>query len=238
MFLSKRLFNKNFKDIKLTYVIIEVVLIFIGVTFANLAYEKSLQKKEGKFVLENLELFKNELKKSIDYNERSLIVYGDLQDDYEYFNSLFKNTNVTEEEILENQNKFMDITLGYLKIDEQIGLNNILNRDLNLIKDFEFITELIRFSRIVEHMNNSIDYYNDEINKLQNLIIEEISVDFHLFKVTGFKDLESLRKNTLFNNQLESVIYLRNHYLSDINILIEYFNKMIESINEYINNIQ
>lgn len=236
MFLSKKLFNSSFRDIKLSYIIIEVVLIFIGVTFANLAYEKTVEKKDNKFISESLVLYKSELSKIIQENERTLKHLENIQEEYNEFYKMLKDTTVSENEIIANQKGAVNIIYPLLVYTKQTGLKNIINKDINLIQDFEFITLLGDHMFLLEHMTNSFNYYNDEIFKLYELFIEHINVDFDKNEIRGFKNLENLRNDVKFNNQLSQVLFLRKHHINDLRLLNEvYFKNMIESIDDYLN---
>lgn len=233
MFLSKIFFNKYFKDIKPSYLLIEVFLIFIGISAANYFQGIKTNSNNKNFVKENLELFSNELSKNIKVNNHYKKVHIKLnQEISELSNRLFNSQDTNN--LFNNQKRLIALIDNISISDYKQGVENIIQKDINLLKSQKMINTIESVLLSFDQTNRTLRIYNTEIDKLRELIFKNFEFDFNNNKILSIKDIESLKNDLHFKNQFLYVCYLRDTYVLDLeNFNIELQNIQKE-VNEYV----
>ncbi len=215
MFLSKLFFNRYFKDIKPSYLLIEVFLIFIGITTANYFQEIKINNNNKKFIKENLLLFENELNKNIKVNNHYIKAHLKLNVKFDNLANQLFNTMDTNQ-FIEN-NKSLVFLIDNLSIcDFNQGVENIVKKDINLLKNNDMINIIESSLLDFDQVRSTLKGFNSEIEKLKSIIFINFEIDFNENKILSVKDLEVLKKNYQFKNQMLFVNYLRKMYVNDL----------------------
>ncbi len=177
MILNKifRHFKEN-KILDLKYIIVEIALIFAGITLAAKYNNYQNQLKDEAFLKETMIQIHEEFEKNIDFATRETKAF-----------EKYKNTLILTKNILVNQNKdslslfFFKENLSSLsgpfhirKID--IGYKTLLNKDISLIKNKKIRFELIKYFDEYDITLQNINYINYIQN--QNLLYLKDNVKF------------------------------------------------------------
>ncbi len=241
MFITKRIFNKEFYEkFKLGYIALEIVLIFIGITLASKYNSYKETQKTDKFLIDNLKLYKENLSSNLLANGYYLRGRKIQLDSIIKFRDLLVTKNYTEQDILKHQ-KYIVLLFNTLSIsNENTGLKNIANKDINIIKSNDLKQSIIDYS--IKMDNNAMDVmsFNKRIDRMPDYLFHHFqNINFDSATIDHVISLDKLKQDDQLINYLNQIIYERKLYLELLEMgffkptykLAEAINGEIESMN-------
>lgn len=241
MFVLKRVFNKEFYEkFKIGYIALEIVLIFIGITLASKYNSYKEAQKTDKFLIDNLKLYKENLSSNLLANGYYLRGRKIQLDSIIKFRDLLVTKNYTEQDILKHQ-KYIVLLFNTLSIsNENTGLKNISNKDINIIKSNDLKQSIIDYS--IKMDNNAMDVmsFNKRIEQMPEYLFHHFhNINFDSTTIDHVISLDKLKQDDQLINYLNQIIYERKLYLELLEMgffkptykLADAINTEIEAIN-------
>lgn len=215
MFITRRIFNKEFYEkFKLGYIALEIVLIFIGITLASKYNTYKEAQKTDQFLIDNLKLYKENLSSNLLANGYYLRGRKTELDSIVKFRDLLLTKNYTEQDILKRQ-KYIVALFNTLSIsNENTGIKNISNKDINSIKSTELKQRILDYTILMDNNAADIVSYNRNIERMPNYLFQHFqNIDFENRTVGAITSIEQLKQDDQLINYLNQIIYERKNYL-------------------------
>lgn len=241
MFITKRIFNKEFYEkIKLGYIALEIVLIFIGITLASKYNTYKEAQKTDQFLIDNLKLYKENLSSNLVANGYYLRGRKTQLDSIIKFRDLLVTKNYTEQDILKHQKYIVELFNTLSISNENTGLKNISNKDINIIKSNELKQSIIDYG--IRMDNNAMDVmnFNKRIEQIPEYLLHHFqNINFDSATIDHVISLDKLKQDDQLINYLNQIIYERKTYLELLEMgffkptykLAEAINVELESMN-------
>jgi hypothetical protein len=215
MFITKRIFNKEFyQKFKLGYIALEIVLIFIGITLASKYNTYKEAQKTDQFLIDNLKLYKENLSSNLVANGYYLRGRKIQLDSIIKFRDLLLTKNYTEQDILKHQKYIVQLFNTLSISNENTGLKNISNKDINIIKSNELKQSIIDYS--IRMDNNAMDVmgFNKRIEQMPEYLFHHFqNINFDGTTIGHIISLDKLKQDDQLINYLNLIIYERKLYL-------------------------
>jgi len=215
MFITRRIFNKEFYyKFKLGYIVLEVVLIFIGITLASKYNLYKEAQKTDKFLIDNLRLYKENLSSNLIVNGYYLRGRKIELDSIVTFKELLITKNYTEEDILKHQ-KHIVLLFNTLTIsNDNTGFKNIYTKDINIIQSSELKQKLIDYNIMMDYNSYDVTAYNRNIERMPDYLFHHFqNINFEKNSIEAVYSLEKLKEDDKLINYLNQIIYERKIYL-------------------------
>jgi hypothetical protein len=215
MFITRRIFNKEFyQKFKLGYIALEIVLIFIGITLASKYNSYKETQKTDQFLIDNLKLYKENLSSNLVANGYYLRGRRIQLDSLIKFRDLLLTKNYTEHDILKHQ-KYIVLLFNTLSIsNENTGLKNIANKDINIIKSNDLKQSIIDYG--IRMDNNAMDVlsFNKRIEQMPEYLFHHFqNINFDATTIDQVISVDKLKQDDQLINYLNQIIYERKLYL-------------------------
>jgi|LakMenE18May11ns_1017448.scaffolds.fasta_scaffold9941666_3 hypothetical protein len=216
MFITKRIFNKEFYEkFKLGYIALEIVLIFIGITLASKYNTYKEAQKTNKFLIDNLKLYKENLSSNLLANGYYLRGRKTELDSIIQFRDLLLTKNYTEQDILKHQ-KYIVLLFNTLTIsNENTGLKNISNKDINSIKSNDLKQSLIDYTLQMDNDALDVINFNKRVEQMPGHLFQHFqNINFDLQTIDHVISIDKLKEDNQLINYLNLIIYERKIYLN------------------------
>jgi hypothetical protein len=215
MFITKRIFNKEFYEkFKLGYIALEIVLIFIGITLASKYNTYKEAQKTDQFLIDNLKLYKENLSSNLLANGYYLRGRKTELDSIVKFRDLLLTKNYTEQDILKRQEYIVALFNTLSISNENTGIKNISNKDINSIKSTELKQRILDYTILMDNNASDIVSYNRNIERMSNYLFQHFqNIDFENRTVGAITSIEQLKQDDQLINYLNQIIYERKNYL-------------------------
>lgn len=230
---AKKLFQRN--KVKINSVLLEILLIFIGVTISGIFADYIENSKDNKFIKENLKLYRKEL---IDNNKVNNLYYSLRSKNLlklKEFNEMVANKNLNENDLKNFTNSINFAVTGGSISNNNYGYKNIINKDINLIKNTDFKNSLLDFNDFLIHNIEDFETANQYNRLFKNNIENYIRYDYKNRVILSTKNLQNIKKDFSFLNRLNDIILYEEMRLEMLKYTVKRSEKMIKLIDNELN---
>ncbi len=204
MILNK-IFRRLKKDIRFDfkYIIVEILLIFTGITLAATYNNYQIQLKDEAFLKESISQI---------YGE----IIGDSKVNLHYFNSInsrINNLNRVQEHLLNRDEDsinsivamrvFSSLPNTLTLSNSTLGFHRLKEKNLNLIKDADLRNQLVNYYDHMSYNMQDLEGFNSDIRKINPFIFKHFrNYDFLESKYDGIIDINNLFEDYVFENNI------------------------------------
>ena len=201
--------NKIFRRLKenirfdFKYVIVEILLIFTGITLAATYNNYQIQLKDEAFLKESISQI---------YGE----IIGDSKINIHYSNSInrrINSLNRVQEHLLnrdedsinsiESMRVFSGLPTTLTLSNSTLGFHRLKEKNLNLIKDAALRNQLVDYYDFMSYNIQDVEDFNNDIRKINPFIFKHFrNYDFLESKYDGIVDINNLFEDYAFENNI------------------------------------
>lgn len=224
---AKRIFD-------LKYIIVELALIFTGITLAASYNDYKNEVQDEKFIKETIIQIYHELKSNNFIN--TYYTKGQKE--------TLKNIKTLKKYILEHDKKglqskeamiyFSRLTNMLSLSNSNLGFTKLVNKDINLVKNEKVKNEIINYYDSMNYDLKDLDFYNRQILETKPFLIKHF-INFNISEenYSSIKNIDSLINDNEFLNNLNFTINSLESYISTNEFgVIPSTNKMIKKLEE------
>jgi hypothetical protein len=222
--------EKNILDIK--YIIVEIALIFTGITLAAKYNNYQSQLRDEAFLKETIIQIHEELKIDKKINFRY----------YKFLNNKINGLNSVQEYILSrnldslnssNTEKIFSNLPNTLSLSNStIGFNRLKEKNLNLIKNGEIRKELINYYDHMYYNLKDVEDFNRDINEIKPCVFKYLkNYDFWNKTYDSITNSDELFEDRIFENRIGFITTNLKTYEDIINKgILPKSNSLIEAL--------
>lgn len=222
------IFNKiyrHFKDKKILdikYIIVEITLIFIGITLAAKYNNYQNQLKDEAFLNEAIIQIHQELIKDKEEN----IVYYEAQKQKAKNISLIRKSFLEKNEIVLKSDSLKNIFIhlpNFISISNyNLGYSKLSNKNINLIENNELKNQIIRYYNNMSYLITDVSSFNKDIEALKPYFLKHFK-NFRPFET--FEEIIDIKNMTNDNQFLNSLNFVESDMLINMKSYEDYFIK-------------
>lgn len=225
--------NKRLFDIK--YIIVELVLIFTGITLAASYNDYKNDQQDKKFVKETMVQMYQEIKKNDFANKLYTKGQRDrvaqLKKVKEYILTQNKKALLSKEVMLVFSSLITTITLD----NYHLGYTKLINKDINLVKEEEVKNDIIRYYTIMGYCEEDLNGYNNQILETKPFLIKHfVNINIMDHTYAEIKNIDLLINDYEFLNYLNLTINsLELNIESNEKGVLPMTTKLLKTLEEY-----
>ena len=211
---------RRFKEIKifdLKYIVVEIALIFAGITLAAKYNNYQNQLKDEIFLEETIRQIYDELKKDSLANYYYCKGQTQKKEDIEVIKQVFldKNESRLDSEELKNIFKLLPNTISISNI--KLGYQRLSDKNINLIKNNSLKRALIEYYATMDYNVKDVEGFNRNILEIKPFISKHFRNYVQFENYDAIIDAKNLMNDDVFLNYL-------NFIKSDMQLSIDTYN--------------
>lgn len=203
MILNKifRHFKEN-KILDLKYIIVEIALIFAGITLAAKYNNYQNQLKDEAFLKETISQIYDELNNSIKNSKNYNKSYERFIKDLELTKNILVHKNKDSLESQFFRDNILLLTVPFHKKNDDIGYQTLLDKNISLIKNRKLRYEMNKYYDEIKTSHQNIDFINNNILEISHTLNKIIVINDY-----NTSDFQIIDKQSVFeNNELINCI--------------------------------
>lgn len=230
----RRLYNwRVLMNTNIKHILIEIALIAIGVLLATSVSSIIEKQQEQSYIRTNLALAVVNLKENNRINEIYMKAHKNQLRNYR---ALQKRIRLRDDSWLDDKDQLILLSTTLSLSNANVGINNIINNNINGISDAELRIQLIDYLDFMGHNITDLDNFNTSIDLYSNLMSKHCEdVNYSNVSFKSIVNLDDFYADHEMQNQLDRVLFDREIYIDIIEHgIMSKSNELIDNINEYL----
>ena len=198
---------KNKKILDLKYIIVEIVLIFTGITLAANYnnYQNDLQ--DQKFLKEVITQIHSEISDDAKFNKRSIDIQEKKIVEYQEFIKIVKEKSITEINSNKSKEVVSDMTNYIDNSNSTSGYDRLKEKNINLIKNIKLKNQLIRYYEMMNKLMRDVKLFDTDKKELKPFVFKYFkNYDYYNSSYDSFTNIDEMNKDRVFLNTINYVI--------------------------------
>ena len=222
---------KESKILDIKYIIVEIALIFAGITLAAKYNNYQNQLKDEAFLKETITLIHSDIKNNISEANRCNKSYNEYEDDLFLLRNVLINKNIDSLNSIFFKENILLIALPYPKINNNVGYQTLVNKNISLLKNSELRYELISYYEEVKVSQDNIDLINLNTVEALKTLNKTFLIKDHIKSEIIINDNEEIFKNKEFYNSITTSIMIFEGLKGDNKyIIINFGEKLLKNL--------
>lgn len=207
MILNK--FFRHFKENKildLKYIIVEIALIFAGITLAAKYNNYQNQLKDEAFLKETISQIYDELNNSIEKSKNDNKNYKKFILDLKLTKNILIHKNKDSLESQFFRDNILLLTVPFHKKNDDIGYQTLIDKNISLIKNKELRYKINKYYDEIKTSHQNIDYVNSNVLEINKILNKTIIINDYNTSEFQIIDKQNIYENNEFINCLSTGI--------------------------------
>ena len=211
---------KSKRVLDLKHIIIEIALIFTGITLAANYNEYQNDVQDEKFLKEIITQIYTEVLEDQKFNISSVGFQEKAIVNYQNFIKNIKEKNIVEINSDESKMTVSNMTDYLNNANNTFGYNKLKEKNLNLIRNQKLKFQLSNYYEMMDKLMSDIKIYDEDKKELKPFIFKYFkNYDYYNYNYDDFTNVDEMAKDDVFINTIYYVI-------SDYKINIDSFKQV------------